>query len=266
MTTIPILMYHSVSRESTNRFIKFTITPELFADHLGFVSDQGYTPITIAEYAKSVSVSNSIRPVKPIIVTFDDGFDDFYYAALPILKKYNYTASLYIVVNDIGGTSKWLKPEGEENRRMLTWSQISDIQKAGVECGTHTLSHVHLDTARPEVARREVARSKDVMEQKLGGSVYSIAYPYGHYTKIVRRSVIDAGYIAACAVRNAMSHMNDDIFGLARITIHRQTSVVQLGNLLAGKGLSAASLHEKPWVMGWRQVRRVWQLFSKTSK
>jgi peptidoglycan/xylan/chitin deacetylase (PgdA/CDA1 family) len=259
-------MYHSVSREGTDRFIKFTLSPEVFTEHMEYISNQGYTPITVAEYARMVSVSQSTLPDKPIIITFDDGFADFYYATLPILEKFHFSASLYVVTNDMGGTSKWLKPEGEENRKMLTWSQLSEIWKAGIECGTHSHTHLHLDTAKPEVAYQEIFRSKDILEQKLGSQVYSLAYPYGHYTRNVRRLVIEAGYTAACAVRHAMSHTGDDLFGLARITINRQTNVARLSNLLSGKGLSLAQPYEFPWVTGWRQIRRVGQLFSQLSQ
>jgi hypothetical protein len=78
--------------------------------------------------------------------------------------------------------------------------------------------------------------------------------------------VIDARYAAACAVRNTMSHTDDDLFGLARITISRGTDAAQLSDMLAGKGLALAPRYEYPWVAGWRQVRRVRQMFSRTSQ
>jgi len=78
--------------------------------------------------------------------------------------------------------------------------------------------------------------------------------------------VIEAGYSAACAVRNAMSHTNDNLFSLARITIYRKTDVVRLRDLLDGRGLDLAPQHEYLWVTGWRQVRRVRQIFSQSSQ
>lgn len=265
MNPVPILNYHSISSGGTNRFLRFTLQPETFAKHMKLISDLGYTPLTIENYAQLVKNSSPL-PEKPVIITFDDGFADFYDHAFPILQEFHFPATLFVVTNDIEGTSKWLKLEGEEDRRMLTWSQVSEIQKAGIECGAHSATHIHLDTAKPTIARQEIIRSKDVLEQKLGSLVHSMAYPYGHYTKAVCHMVVEAGYSAACAVRNAMSHAQDDLFSLARITIYRKTDVARLRDLLTGKGLAFASQHEHLWVTGWRQVRRVRQILSQSSQ
>ncbi len=265
MINIPILNYHSISLGGTDRFVKFTLHPETFAQHMKLISEQGYTPITVKDFAQLMRNSSPL-PNKPIILTFDDGFADFYNSAFPILQGFHFPATLFVVTENMEGTSKWLKLEGEEDRRMLTWFQLSDVQRAGIECGTHSATHTHLDTAKPEIARQEIICSKDTLEQKLGSPVHSMAYPYGHYTETVRQMVIEAGYSAACAVRNAMSHTNDNLFSLARITIYRKTDVVRLRDLLDGRGLDLAPQHEYLWVTGWRQVRRVRQIFSQSSQ
>lgn len=258
MNAIPILNYHSISEGGTKSFKKFTLSQKKFIQHMRYIEEKGYTPITISDYARRVRVQESL-PRKTVIITFDDGFADFYRMAFPILQEFHFVASLYVVTNDIGGTSRWLKLEGEENREMLTWSQLFEIQKAGIECGSHSNTHIHLDTARPESAYQEISRSKMILEQKLGTPVSTIAYPYGHYTRHVRQMVIDAGYTAACAVRNLMSHTKDDLFGLARITITRETDVSQLSAMLTGTGYRLSPQYEFPWVTGWRQVRRIRQ-------
>jgi peptidoglycan/xylan/chitin deacetylase (PgdA/CDA1 family) len=265
MTAVPILSYHSISDGGTKRFVKFTLPREIFAQQMKWISDQGYMPITVADYARRIC-SHEALPEKPIIITFDDGFADFYRAVLPVLLEFHFSASLFVVTSDLDRTSRWLKPEGEENREMLTWSQLFEVQKAGIECGTHSETHIHLDTARPDVARQEIFRSKEILEQKLGTPVYTIAYPYGHYTKSVRQMVVEAGYNAACAVRNLMSHTNDDLFGLARITISHRTDVADLTAILTGKGFALAQRYEYPWVTAWRQVRRIRQMISHTSQ
>ena len=260
MIRIPILNYHSISSGGTNLFLKFTLHPDTFKQHMKLISNQGYTPITVGGYAQLVK-SSSLLPDKPVILTFDDGFADFYSAAFPILQEYNFPATLFVVTDHIDGTSRWLKGVGEETRTMLSWSQLSEIQKAGIEIGSHSATHIHLDTAKPEISRHEIICPKDKLEQKLGCSVHSMAYPYGHYTKAICQMVYEAGYSAACAVRNAMSHTNDNLFSLARITIYHQTESSNLYDLLVGKRLAIAPQHENLWVTCWRQVRRVWQMF-----
>jgi peptidoglycan/xylan/chitin deacetylase (PgdA/CDA1 family) len=265
MIPIPILNYHSISSRGTDCFVKFTLHPEVFSQHMKLISDQGYTPITVKDFAKIVRNSLPL-PNKPVILTFDDGFADFYHSAFPILQRFYFQATLFVVTDNIGGTSKWLKSENEEGRRMISWSQLSEVQRAGIECGAHSATHIHLDTAKPEIARQEIIRSKDALEQKLGSPVHSMAYPYGHYTRTVCQMVIEARYSAACAVRNAMSHTDDNLFSLARITIDHRTDAARLRDLLAGKNLTLAPQHELLLVTGWRQVRRVRQIFSQSSQ
>lgn len=264
MIPIPILNYHSISPGGTSRFFRFTLPLETFAQHMKLISDEGYTPLTVENFARSVRISSPL-PDKPVILTFDDGFADFYESAFSILKEFRFPATLFVVTSNIEGTCEWLKPEGEDNRRMLSWSQLNEIQKAGIECGGHSSTHVHLDTVNQDIARQEITQSKDILEQKLGSPVFSMAYPYGHYTRIVRQMVIEAGYSAACAVRNLMSHTNDNLFSLARITVNCETDVARLRELLTGKGLALASENEYLWVAGWRQVRRVRQIIWQSS-
>ncbi len=259
MKPIPILNYHSISAGGTRRFASFTLAPEMLAEHMRVIADGGYAPITVGEYVRLV-LNRASLPERPVILTFDDGFADFHHAALPILQEFHFTASLFVVTNAIGSTSKWLRPEGEDRREMLTWAQLAEIQRAGIECGAHSASHVHLDTAKQEVAFQEIWTSRDRLQQKLGVAVRSMAYPYGHYTDQVRGLVIQAGYTAACAVRNAMSHPGDDLFALARITIRRGTDGARLAGILNGKGLKLASRREDLWVTAWRQIRRVRQM------
>lgn len=265
MKTVPILNYHSISEGGARRFEKFTISHKNFTKHMRYLSDQGYIPITVFDYARRIR-SQADLPMKPVIITFDDGFSDFYHMALPVLQEFHFVASLFVVTNDINQKSRWLKPEGEENREMLTWSQLYEIQKMGIECGSHSDTHIHLDTARPEIVYQEINRSKMILEQKLGAPVATIAYPYGHYTKHVRQVVIDAGYTAACAVRNLMSHTEDDLFGLARITITRETDTSQLSAMLIGDGYLLSPRYEFPWVTGWRQIRRIRQAILNISQ
>ncbi len=258
MKPIPILNYHSISTEATRRFAGFTLPPEMLAQHMKVIADGGYTPITVGEYVRLL-LTHAALPERPVILTFDDGFADFYHSALPLLQEFRFRASLFVVTTAIGRTSKWLRPEGEDRRAMLTWAQLSEIQRAGIECGAHSATHIHLDMAKPDEAFQEIWASRDRLEQKLGIPVRSMAYPYGHYTNEVRGLVIQAGYTAACAVRNAMSHAGDDLYALARITIRRGTDARRLADILRGKGLRLAPRREDFWVTAWRQFRRARQ-------
>src|SRR6266487_3901186 len=120
---IPILMYHSISRHATPKFKPFTVSPELFADHIAYLLQHAYTPITVTQFVETVahgaSVSSTL-PERTVVLTFDDGFADFFTEAFPILKQYGFTATLYVLTAFINSTSRWLQREGEATRPMLT--------------------------------------------------------------------------------------------------------------------------------------------------
>jgi len=227
MAIIPILMYHSLSSEAARGFRRFTLHPDLFAAHVAFLRGQGYSILSVAGLFQPL-------PEKPVVLTFDDGFLDFYTTALPILQQHNATASLFIPTAYLDGTSRWLQSLGEGTRPIISRRQLLEIADAGVDCGAHTHSHCHLDTVTAAQGRAELAQSKEILEQIIGRTVTTFAYPYGHHHAEARQWVMDAGFRAACAVRNAISHSDDDLFALARITITDQTNVGRLAALLAG--------------------------------
>jgi peptidoglycan/xylan/chitin deacetylase (PgdA/CDA1 family) len=188
-------------------------------------------------------------------LTFDDGFLDFYTTALPILQQHDATASLFIPTRYLSGTSLWLESLGERQRPLISRAQLVEIANTGVDCGAHTHSHCHLDTVGQTQGRRELTQSKEILEQIIGKPVTTFAYPYGHHHAQARQWVMDAGFQAACAVRNAISHTDDDLFALARITITDRTDVPKLAALL--KDLPPASAGEKPITKLYRLFRKV---------
>ena len=253
---VPILMYHSISRHATPGFRPWTISPELFADHMAYLRQTQYTPMTVSELALAIAEPGADFPARPVVITFDDGFADFYTHGLPVLARHGFSATVYVVAGLVGRTSRWLEREGEGERAMLTWSQLSDIQALGVECGAHSLSHPQLDVVPRAVAWEEVRVSKTLLEDRLGRPVHSFAYPHGYHDGIVRELVQEAGYTSACGVKHALSALSDDRFGLARIIVGADTTAGELGRLLAGQGLAVAPTREKLRTKAWRAVRR----------
>ncbi|HEX9074399.1 MAG TPA: polysaccharide deacetylase family protein [Anaerolineae bacterium] len=263
MITVPILMYHSISLQASRQFKSFTLSPDLFASHITYLNENRYSPLTVSQLAAALD-SNRLQPLppRPVVITFDDGFEDFDRSVLPLLKRYHFAATLYVATGFVGKTSHWLLPEHEEKRPMLNWKQLNEIAAAGIECGAHTHTHPHLDNVSLEVARHEISTSKQVLEDRLGRAVATFAYPYGHYDKTVQHLVREAGFTSACAVKNALSHDGDDVFGLARIKISNNTDVPRFARLLNGNGLALASEREPLLTKGWRWYRRLRQSYS----
>jgi peptidoglycan/xylan/chitin deacetylase (PgdA/CDA1 family) len=253
---IPILMYHSISQYASPKFKRFAVAPALFNEHMAYLHQHAYTPVTITRFVQACTQESATLPANPVILTFDDGFSDFYTEALPVLKRYGFVATLYLVTAYINGTSRWLQREGEATRPMLTWDQIADISSAGIECAAHTHTHPELDTLPLSQAREEIVQCKQLLEQHIGQEVLSFAYPYGYHTTSIKQLVKEAGYTSACAVKYEMSTETTDPFALTRLIVSADMSVDELANALTKGTSPAITLSKRIATPLWRLVRR----------
>jgi len=257
MKKIPILMYHSISRHATPKFKPFTVSSESFADHMAYLRQHAYTLMTVTQLVKVLTQEGSVLPERPIVLTFDDGFADFFTDALPILQQYGFPATLYVTTGFVGSTSRWMQREGEATRLMLTWEQLTEICMCGVELGGHSHSHRQLDTLPLTIAQDEIVHCKRLLEDHLGQEVLSFAYPHGYHSATTKRLVREAGYRSACAVSYAMSSEVTDTLALARLQIGPDTSVDALAALLT-KPLPSVrtTIYKRTRALVWRPVRR----------
>ncbi len=259
--TVPILMYHSISTQATSRFRQFAVPQGQFAEHMFYLYEHAYTPISVTRLVQALFSGNTAStalPERPIIITFDDGFADFYTGALPVLKQYGFTATLYIATAFVNGTSRWLQREGEAKRPMVSWDQVTEISAQGIECGAHSHHHLQLDTLPQGVAREEIVQSKRILEDHLGLEISSFAYPFGYSSPMVRQLVRDAGFTSACAVKHALSSATSDPFALARLMVHADTSVNVFATLL-NSGRSASlltTMYQRARTPVWQIARR----------
>lgn len=252
---VPILLYHSISKEVAPPFRRWAVQPERFSEQLNYLRTQSYTPLTVAQLTSALS--QRTLPKRPVVITFDDGLADFYAEAFPLLEKHDFVATLFLTTDYIGKTSRWLAEEGEGERPMLSWEQIRELNHYGVECGAHTRTHPQLDTLSTAQAWGEIVGSKRALEHNLGKPVVSFAYPHGYHSAVTKRLVKQAGFNTACAVKHAMSNQTDDPFALARIIVAADTDLPTFKNLLGGRGLQPAPSGEKWQTKGWRYARRL---------
>jgi peptidoglycan/xylan/chitin deacetylase (PgdA/CDA1 family) len=140
---------------------------------------------------------------------------------------------------------------------MLGPPQIQELARLkGVEIGAHSVSHPHLDEIAGAALEQEIAGSKHMLEAVLEAPVASFAYPHGSHDRRSRAAVVDAGYRSAAAIKNAISHLNDDPFAVARWTVTAHTSGEQIASVLRGEGVPIAWSGERTRTRAWRAVRR----------
>lgn len=257
---IPILMYHSISSSSNPKFQQFTVPPNVFTEQMAYLHMQHYTPITVTQLARARSSARYVLPERPVVLTFDDGFADFFTAALPILQQYNFVATLYVTTACIGQTSQWLHAEGEAAHAMLSWDELRTICASGIECGGHTHTHPQLDTLIAPLIWKEIQQCKHLLEEQLGQEIKSFAYPYGYQTAAVRQMVLAAGYLSACAVKHRLSATTDDPLAMARLMVGEHTSLEEFAVLLTGRNTSltkaAFQWYARARTPLWQLIRR----------
>lgn len=232
MRCAPILMYHSIG-ECATRFRPFTLSPTRFRDHLRVLSDEGYSVVSVSDLL-ATSGDGHLTDVRTVGLTFDDGFRDFASVAAPMLIDRGFGATAFITTGHIGGTSRWLAPEGEGKRPMMTWREVTEVASGGIEIGAHTHTHPQLDLVSRSRVSSELSRSKSELENAVGRAVDAFAYPYGYLNRAVRQAAVDAGFRSACAVRDLPYRSTDDLFCIPRLTITDQTDAKALRLLLRG--------------------------------
>lgn len=252
---IPILLYHSVHDDPPPSFKPWAVSRALFEAHLDKLVELNVVGLSIAQLMELIQTGSPV-PKRVAVLTFDDGFSDFAANAWPLLKARGLPATLYVTAGVVGGRSEWLEPIGAGQIPMLEKAEILALAQDGVEIGAHSMTHPQLDCIGREQARNEIFGSKLALESLLGRPVDSFAYPHGYHDRAIKKMVADAGYTSAAAVRNALSHSQDDRFALARFTVMADCTVEHLEGVLDGSFARRAKSRERWQTIAWRQVRR----------
>ncbi|WP_313811093.1 polysaccharide deacetylase family protein [Glutamicibacter sp.] len=255
-TDIPILLYHSVRDDAPEKFAPFAVTPQLFAEHMGALAAGDWNVLNMRQLVTVLQNEEEI-PRNTVVISFDDGLSDFAEHAWPVLRRHNLPATHYVAAGRLGGTSAWLEDADAGHLPMLSAEQLRELSQDGLDIGAHSMSHPQLDAIGRSLARAEILVSKLVLEDLLGTEVTGFAYPHGYHDESVKQMVKDAGYQHAAAVRNALSHPQDDLFALARYTVMNDCSTEQLVQVLNGQGIVRAADRELLQTKVWRAVRRV---------
>jgi len=210
---IPVLMYHSIGSND----VLFTVKPEEFARQMKYLKDNQYQVINLAKLVESLK-SDRPLPKKNIVLTFDDGYQDNYLNVWPILKKYNFPATIFLATGLIG---REINNSQNILLSALKWSEIKEMHQSGlIDFEPHTVNH-------QESSQEEIIDSKKIIEEKLGKKCYFFAYPRGYYDEAAINILKNNGFKAARTVEAGKVNKGDDLFKLKRISVNSTTSFIQ---------------------------------------
>jgi len=202
---VPVLNYHQIN-DTTHT--PLTLSASEFEAQIKYLAKEGYTTITPEQLSDHLESGKEL-PAKPILLTFDDGYKDNYQVAYPILQKYNFTATIF-VISDFVNTYD----------RYLTWDQIKEMSSSGFSFESHTLSHVTLtNVADDNELRKQLINSKQGLEWRLGKKVEYLAYPCGKYDQRVIDATKAAGYRGAFTINLGRDKTSSTAYYLNRIPI-----------------------------------------------
>jgi len=204
--TIPIFMYHYVEVPPATTTMKgLYLDPLIFDDQLQELKKNNYQTLFVSEAATSLRTEKKLS-TKNIVLTFDDGYEDFYSVVWPLLKKYNYKATLYVIINKLGA------------KGYITRDQLKELAASGlVEIGSHTFNHPDLRNLKKKDAQFEIQASKKILEQISGQPVLTFAYPFGYYKFDFFEMMTKTGYTAAVSVQPGSKQGGENIWFLRRL-------------------------------------------------
>jgi peptidoglycan/xylan/chitin deacetylase (PgdA/CDA1 family) len=201
---VPILMYHHIADNNPPPYpFYWCVTIEHFTQQMDYLATHGYHTITFNQLFDALDYGWRL-PSKPILLTFDDGLEDSYQNAYPILLKHHFTAMFYIVTGKVGLPGQ------------MTWPQLHEMLAHGMQMGAHTIHHINLRITLAynlALSQQELLQSKETLQQQLGIVVQHFCYPYGEPfylgTQYEQRQVVKMlaadGYIDATVAVGVVS-------------------------------------------------------------
>ncbi len=201
---IPILMYHRI--ETADKEVRTSVSPASFARQMDFLARHRYRVIPLTELTRRIRRGEA-PPRHAVVITFDDGYEDNYREAYPVLARHDFPATIFVIAGLVG------KPD------YLTWEQLREMQGKNIAVGSHSVNHFRLTELAPADARREIVDSRRLLEEKLQREVTLFCYPLGGASTTVETMVAEAGYAGACITKPRPAFRPDDVFALPRLRI-----------------------------------------------
>ncbi|WP_295791150.1 polysaccharide deacetylase family protein [uncultured Veillonella sp.] len=198
---IPVLMYHKVGPDRDNDAV---IREDLFREQMKFLHDNGFHPLTMEQLNDYVRHGKAV-PVKPVVLTFDDGYEDTYTIVYPVLKEYGFAGTVYINPGDMG--------------TRLTWEQVKEMKDNGITIASHGYDHIRMTDLSESEQLNNIVKAQVALKEKLDIDNQWFCYPYGRVTEYTEKAVADNGIKLATTMNPGWVHVGDNPYALKRIWI-----------------------------------------------
>jgi peptidoglycan/xylan/chitin deacetylase (PgdA/CDA1 family) len=209
-------MYDQVAPSGSPAFARYRLAPALFEEQLRYLREAGFRGVTLDEWREARQRWEPLTG-RAVMLTFDDGYKDFEHYAWPLLRKYDFSALVFVVADRIGATNSWDEPD--EPLALLGWEEIRRLQDEGVVFGSHSATHPFLTALSPADVAREAARSRAILTRGLGRPVTAFAYPHGAEDEAIQHLVGACGYVYGLSCRPGPSRLGDPLLALPRVEI-----------------------------------------------
>jgi peptidoglycan/xylan/chitin deacetylase (PgdA/CDA1 family) len=219
---IPILMYHSISDEAEadrHPYFQTVVSPAVFAEHMKLLHENGHRVLPLAQAANLLGKKE--LPEKAAVITFDDGFQDFRTNAFPVLERYEFPATVFLPTQYLADT-----PARFKGKPCLTWSEVRELQAAGIHFGSHTVTHPQLWELTWTQIEQELRESRLALEDNLGAEVQSFSYPYAFpeqdapFSLRLRSTLQACGYQVGVSTILGCAEATHDRFFLPRLPVN----------------------------------------------
>jgi len=196
---VPILLYHQIEDVPPHRDPhRLSISPQLFEAHMRYLAANDYTCLPLDALVEISAGAD--HPHRAFALTFDDGYRDFLNNVCPILTRYGFTATIFVVAGQIGQWSSWAEQDGDRSAALFSWPELRRLCGMGMSVGSHTVTHRRLSRLSHEESVYEIRESKLILEERLGTPIKFLSYPYADQDEQIRSLVSQAGYEAALGV------------------------------------------------------------------
>jgi len=210
---VPILLYHQIEDVPPHRDPRrLSISPQLFEAHMRYLTDNDYTCLPLDALVEIIR-AGADHPHRAFALTFDDGYRDFLNNVCPILTRYGFTATIFVVAGEIGQWSSWAEQDGDRSAPLLSGPELQRLCEMGMSVGSHTVTHRRLSRLSHKESVYEIRESKRILEERLGTPIKFLSYPYADQDEQIRALVSQAGYEASLGI----SKGSQSTFNLRRV-------------------------------------------------